>query len=162
MICQELFTRYIGIIFLMEPEIVEIIRGNISVLIKLRGVPSLTKLAQSAGLDPKTVTGLMAEDSLPNPTAKNLSKLAKALGVKVWMLMIEDFPFDHIKDRPLRKMRGPAYVVADAMEHEPENIQLLIMEAVSHVLRGIDPKWSNHIKDIQADYLVSSTPKSKR
>lgn len=129
------------------------IRRNIATLVSMRGIPSLTQLAHQARLDPKTVTGLMAKDALPNPTAKNLYKLAKALKVEPWMLMIEGFPFYQVKGIPLRSISGPTYTIANAMEHEPENIKLLMMEAASHVLRGVDPRWSNHIKDVQTEYL---------
>lgn len=140
----------------MEQTIVNTIRANIARLIKLREFSSLTKLAQAAGLDPKTVTGLMAKDALPNPTAKNLYKIAKALKVETWMLMIEDFPFDQVKGKALKTMSGPTYVIANAMEHEEDGVKLLMMESASQTLRGIDDRRSLSIKKAQASYLSDS------
>jgi len=137
----------------MEQEVVAIIRRNIAHLMGIREIPSMNALSKQAKLADKTVSNLMADDVISNPTIKVVVSIAKVLKVEPWMLMIDDFPFDKVKGRPLRTMSGPTYVIADAMEHESKTTQLLMMESASQTLRGIDNKYSKLIKDAQANYL---------
>lgn len=141
----------------MEQETVDNIRHNTTTLIGLRGFESLHAFCKKAKMDYKTVANLLADDFISNPTVKVVHKLAKALSVEPWMLMVRDFPFDQIKGHPLRTMSGPTYIVANAMEHEEKNVQLLMMESASQTLRGIDDKRSAQIKDAQASYLTTKT-----
>lgn len=145
----------------MEKETVAIIRGNIANLMGLRNISSMYALSVQAKVADKTVSNLMADDVISNPTVKVLTSLARVLRVEPWMLLVEDFPFEQIKGKPLKQIHGPAYVVADAMEHETHVVQLLMMEAVSHALRGIDPKRSNYIKEEQASYLIDTKQESR-
>lgn len=139
----------------MENEIIEVIRKNIATLVKLRNLRSLTQLANKSGLDPKTITGMMAADAMPNPRTKNLVKIARALKVEPWMLLVENFPFHMIKGKPLKKLSGPSYVVANAMEQESQMVKMIMMEAASQALSNVDNEQSAAIKDAQAQYLKS-------
>lgn len=119
----------------------------------LRKIPSGNALAKESGVSQRTISNILAEDEIPNPSAKVLGKIAKSLGVKPWMLLVPNFPFEAIKGKPLGGIHPLTYTVMEAMEREPETIKLLIMEAVSHTLCKIDTPSSHEIKEAQATYL---------
>lgn len=137
----------------MKKRIDQIVSENVRRLYQVSGIKSENELAKKSGVSQKTVNFLLDEAIVSNPTVAVMDRLAKHFGVKAWMLMIEDFPFDHVKTPPLNSFSGPTYSIADAMEHEPLPIQLLMMEACSHVLMSVDKKQSASIKADQARYL---------
>lgn len=137
----------------MEQETIDIVRKNASTLIGLRGFETLNSFAKHARMDYKTISNLLADDFISNPTLKVVHKLAKSLKVEPWMLLVKDFPFDQVKSRPLKSLSGLTYVVANAMEQETDTVKLLMMESASHVLRGVDAKQSDQIKEAQTAYL---------
>lgn len=137
----------------MEKRIDEIVSDNVLRLFSKSGIKSQTELAKKSGVSQKTINFLLDKETISNPTATVLDRLAKTLKVKPWMLLIKDFPFDQVKGKPLKAISGPTYVVANAMEQESQTVQILMMEAASHVLMRVDKKQSLAIKEAQANYL---------
>lgn len=137
----------------MKKRIDQIISENVRRLYEANGLKSENELAKKSGVSQKTINFLFDADIVSNPTATVLERLAKHFGIKPWMLMIEDFPFSLVKTKPLNSFSGPTYVIADAMERVALPVQLLIMEACSHVLLSVDKKQSVSIKADQARYL---------
>lgn len=137
----------------MKQRIDEIVSNNVLRLFKSSGLKSQNELAKVSGVSQKTINFLLDKDVISNPTVTVMERLAKYFGMEPWMLQIPDFPFDQVKGKPLSRLSGPTYVVANAMELETQDTRMLIMEAASHTLLNIDKKQSYAIKDAQSKYL---------
>ncbi len=119
----------------------------------LRKIPSGNSLSRAAGVDQKTISNLLADNTLPNPTTKVIQKIAKALKVEAWMLLVPGFPFEKMTEKPLKTLSPISYNLLEHMEAEPDAIKLMILHAASHALCQLDDKRSHKLKEIHARWF---------
>ena len=115
-----------------------------------------------ADVDPKTVNNLLTDmpDPKSNPTAVNLRKIAKALGVEAWMLLIENFPFEEIAKPSLKHISADGYALLNLYESATEEKRASLLDYMSYQLRGSAAE--SKVRDVQSRYLTPTAVKYKK
>ena len=130
--------------------------NNIKRLMQIREIPSLTQLAdRCAGeITTRTLSGLVNYHEDNNPSLEKLQILARVFRVKVWMLLIEDFPFSvAISTKPPKRITSDGYTLLRVFEScTNDQVRYALLEATKQAIKPLDERASNQIADAQAHY----------
>lgn len=138
-------------------EHITIIRQNIDRLLRMREIQSRRQLAAMANVDPKTVNSLLTDAGTPktNISITKLSKIARALGVEIWMLLIRDFPFDTAANRNIKKITPSGYQLLYSFERASSDmIRYAMLDSIAHSLSRVDDQAAGQIKEAQIRYFT--------
>jgi len=140
---------------------VQIIAANTKRLMKT-GDWNLSSLSKDSHVDHGTISKLLSDYALPNPTTKIITGLANSFKVAPWMLMIENFPFDSLGNRqPLTQISTSGYMLLELYESASEEKRKSLLDYVAYQLRA-DPKAEHKIREAQTKYLLTNDGKYPR
>lgn len=132
-------------------------------IIALRGqFESLSDFARKAGIAPATLTTFLKNPEERNITLDNLFSISDICGVELWMLLIEEFPFEEIKKKkPLKRISADGYALLDLYERAPASARSEMLNYVAYQLRE-NPIAERKIRETQQRYtsakISSTTP----
>lgn len=127
---------------------------NIKRLMAIAGIPSMTNLAdRCAGeITPKSITRMVNTPDEGNPTLEKMQVIARALKVKPWMLLLEDFPFeDTRREKNLNKISANGYEMLRIFEEASIEKQQSMLDYAAYNLRE-NPGAERAIRVLQAKY----------
>lgn len=112
-------------------------------------------------VSPATITKFTATPDEANPKISTIQHLSEALKVSPWMLLIEDFPFEVLKNRKLlNKVSADGYALLSLYEAATAEKRKEILNYVSYQLKdtpGVERKIQDTKDRYLASYPISST-----
>ncbi len=133
-----------------------VIAKNIESLIRLQKskIGHASALAKKMGVSKTTTTALLKNPDGSNPTLKNLQGMAESLKTELWMLFVDDFPFEAVTGSPLKKISADGYTLLNVFEScNDEKVRYAMLEAAKQAIKPLDEKSSILIAETQSRYL---------
>ena len=130
-----------------------VIAKNIETLIKLQKskIVHASALAKKMGVSKTTTTALLKDPDSSNPTLKKLQGMAESLKIELWMLFVEDFPFEVVNSTPLKKISASGYEVLCLFEQLDDATRKSVLDFIAYQVQGT--RQEQQVRDVQAKYI---------
>jgi transcriptional regulator with XRE-family HTH domain len=135
---------------------------NIKRLMDIRGIPSLTQLAERCAgeITTRSLGGLVNYPTDNNPTLEKLQTIARAFRVRVWSLLVDEFPFEEATQKPqLKNISAAGYRLLALFESASPEKQQSMLDYVAFQLK--DTAGERKIRETQHRYAPSKANSPK-
>lgn len=131
------------------------IRNNVSKLITLSPVDSQAKFAALCNIGQKTINKLFISD-MDVPSTRTLVAIAEKNNAAPWMLLVESFPFQKIRGKPIKSISPRGFELLQAFENSSEETKNSVMAHIAFSLQTVDGNTSEAkaVMETKAEYKI--------
>lgn len=104
-----------------------------------------------------TLSKLLSYPEESNPTLKTLIGVSNATGTQPWMFLLEDFPFESVKQiKPIKKISKEGYILLKAFEESSSETKLTILKQIGYMLDNYDDNKTSamFVKETAKEYTI--------